>query len=72
MHVHGSEERLIQAARRDKIDGLEAASILKRSKKEKRLGDLQEKVLHGQYMRPTKEVRNGSGSSESEYKNKSS
>ena len=38
MYVHGSEERLIQAARGDKIDGLEAASVLKRSKKEKRLG----------------------------------
>ena len=39
VYVHGSEERLIQAAR-DKIDGLEAASVLKRSKKEKirRLG----------------------------------
>ena len=38
VYVHGSEERLIQAAR-DKIDGLEAASVLKRSKKEKRLED---------------------------------
>ena len=37
MYVHGSEERLIQAAREDKMDGLEAASVLKRSKKEKRL-----------------------------------
>ena len=37
VYVHGSEERLIQAARGDKIDGLEAASILKRSKREKRL-----------------------------------
>ena len=40
VYVHGSEERLIQAARGDKIDGLEAlksfeASVLKRSKKEK-------------------------------------
>ena len=34
-YVHGSEERLVQAARGDKIDGLEAASVLKRSKKEK-------------------------------------
>ena len=34
MFVHGSEERFIQAAREDKIDGLEAASVLKRSKKE--------------------------------------
>ena len=40
VYVHRSEERLIQAARRDKIDGSEAASVLKRSKKEKieRLG----------------------------------
>ena len=30
VYVHGSEERLIQATRGDKIDGLEAASILKR------------------------------------------
>ena len=55
--VHGSEERLIQAARGDKIDGLEAASILKKSKKEKRLKDWEEKVLHGQYLRQTEEVR---------------
>ena len=41
MYVHGTEERLIQAARGDKIDGLEAANVLKRSKKEKirRLGE---------------------------------
>ena len=32
VYVHGCEERLIQAARGDKIDGLEAASVLKRSK----------------------------------------
>ena len=56
MYVHGSEERLIQAAR-DKIDGSEAASVLKRSKKEKRLEDSEEKALHGQYLRQTKEVR---------------
>ena len=36
VHVQGSEERL-QAARGDKIDGLKAASVLRRSKKEKRL-----------------------------------
>ena len=35
MYVHETEERLIQAARGDKIDGLEVASALKRSKKEK-------------------------------------
>ena len=56
VYVHGREERLIQAARGDKIDGLEAASVLKRSKKEKRLEDW-EKALHGQYLRQTKEVR---------------
>ena len=39
VYVHGSEERLIHAARGDKIDGLEAASALKRSKEEKRLED---------------------------------
>ena len=33
VYVHGSEERFIQAARGGKIDGLEAASVLKRSKK---------------------------------------
>ena len=55
--VHGSEERLLQAARGDNIDGLEAASVLKKSKKEKRLEDWEEKVLHGQYLRQTKKVR---------------
>ena len=57
VHVHGSEERLIQAARGDKLDGLEAASVLKKAKKEKRLQDSDEKALHGQYLRQTKEVR---------------
>ena len=47
---------MIQAATGDKID-LEAASVLKRSKKEQRLEDCEEKVLHGQYLRQTKEVR---------------
>ena len=32
-YVHGSEERLIQAATGDKRDGLEATSVLKRSKR---------------------------------------
>ena len=57
VYVHGSEERLIQAARGDKIDGLEAVSVLKRSKKENISEDWEEKVLHGQYLRQTKEVR---------------
>ena len=43
VYVHGREERLRQAARVDKIDGLEAASVLKRSKKEKRSEDWREK-----------------------------
>ena len=53
----GSQERLIVGARRDKIDGLEASSVLKRSKKVKGLEDWEGKVLHGQYLRQTKEVR---------------
>ena len=57
LYIHGSQERLIQAARGDKIDDLEAVSVLKRSKKEKRLEDWEEEVLHGQYSRQTKEVR---------------
>ena len=57
VYVHGSEKKLIQAAKADKMDGLEAASVLKRSKKEKRLEDWQEKVLYGQYLRQTKKVR---------------
>ena len=40
VYVHGIEERLIQAARGDKIDGLEAASVLNRSKKEKKISRL--------------------------------
>ena len=32
--VHGSEERLMQTAREDKIYGFEAVSVLKRSKRE--------------------------------------
>ena len=50
VYVHGSKERLMQAARGDKIDGLEAVSVLKRSKKEKRLEDWEKKVLHVQYL----------------------
>ena len=36
VYVHGREERLIQAARGDRIDGLEATSVLKRSKRERK------------------------------------
>ena len=41
-YVHGSKERIMQAARGDKLDGLEAASVLK--------------IFHGQYLTQTKEV----------------
>ena len=57
MYVHASEESVIQAARGDKIDGLEAANVSKRSKKEKILEDWEEKVLHSQYLKETKKVR---------------
>ena len=57
MYVYGSEKILLQAARGDRVDGVEAASILKKAKKEKRLKDWEEKALHGQYLRQTKEVR---------------
>ena len=39
VYVHGNEEILIQAARGYKIDGLEVASVSKRSMKEKSLED---------------------------------
>ena len=59
VYVHGSEKRLIQVTRGDKIDGSEAVSVLKRSKKERRLEDWEEKVLHGQNLSQTKAVRSG-------------
>ena len=57
VYVHGNEERLIQASRGDRVDGLEAAGVLKKVKKEKRLQDWEKKALHGQYLRQSKEVR---------------
>ena len=57
VYVHRSEEILIQAASADKTDGLEAASVLKISNKEKRLEDWEEKIPHGLYLRQTKQVR---------------
>ena len=57
VYIHGSEERLIKAARGDKKEDLETTSVLKTKKKEKKLKNWEEKVLHGQYIRQTKEVR---------------
>ena len=45
VYFHGSEERVMQAARGDRVDCLEAASILKKTKKEKRLQDWEEKAF---------------------------
>ena len=59
VYVHGSEERLLQAAWGDRVDGLEAASVLKKVKKERRLQDWEDKALHGQYLRKTEKVRSG-------------
>ena len=56
MYVYGSEERLIQAAMRDKLDKTEDASILKKAKKKKALYNWEEKISHGLYLRQTKEV----------------
>ena len=55
VYVHGSEERLLQSWG-DRVDGLEATSVLKKGKKEKKLQDWEEEALHGQYLRQTKEA----------------
>ena len=44
VYVRGSDEKLLQAARGERVDGLEAASVLKKAKKEKRLQDWEEKA----------------------------
>ena len=59
VYVHGREERLPQVDRRDRLDNLGAASLSKKAEKEKRLQDWEEKVLHSQYLRQTKEVEFG-------------
>ena len=48
---------MIQAAREDMLHGLEAANVLNKVKKEKRMQDWEEKALHGQCLRETKEMR---------------
>ena len=44
--VRGSVERLLQVAWGDGVDDLEAASVLKKAKNEKRLQDWEEKALY--------------------------
>ena len=56
VYVYESEQRLRQAASGDRVDGLEAASASKKAKKKKRLQYWEEKALHRQYLRQTKEV----------------
>ena len=56
VYGHGSEEWQLQAARGDRVDGLEAIDVLKKAKKEKRLQDWEEKALNGHYLRQSKEV----------------
>ena len=55
VYVHGSEEKLIQGVRQSKLDILKVASVL--NAKKETLQDWEEKALHGQYLRQTKEVR---------------
>ena len=82
VYFHGSEERMLETARGDRVDGLEATSVLKKAKKEKRLQDWEEKALHSQYgvnkvgfsfrmeILREKDRKSDSCSTESEYKNK--
>ena len=57
MYLHGNEERLLQAANKNRVDGLEATSVSKKANKDERLQDWQEKALNGQQVILTKEVR---------------
>ena len=58
VYVHGKEKRLVQAAKRDRVEDLRGCTCFeKKTKKEKRFQDWEEKALHGQYLRQTKEVR---------------
>ena len=57
MYAHGCKKRLIKAARGGKLHGLEAGSVLKKAKKEKTFQQWEEKALHGQYLRQTKEAK---------------
>ena len=57
MYIDGNDERQLQVARADSVDGLEGASALEKTKKEKRLQNLEGKALNLQYLRQNKEVR---------------
>ena len=57
MYLHGNEERLLQAASKNRVDGLEATSVSKKANKDERLQDWQEKVLNDQQVILTKEIR---------------
>ena len=60
VYVQGSQERLIQVARGDRVDGVEAASVLKKVKKKKKLQDWKEKgwvwLNNGNLKRETESV----------------
>ena len=79
VYVYGREERLIQAARGDRVDGLEAASVLKKVKKGKRLQVWEEKEanyrrsklgLASEWRFEEGDRKSDSCSIESKYKNK--
>ena len=57
MYLHGNEERLLQAANKNRVDVLEATSVSKKANKDERLQDWQEKALNDQQVILTKEVR---------------
>ena len=57
MYLHGNEERLLQAASKNRVDGLEATNVSKKANKDERLQDWQEKVLNDQQVILTKEIR---------------
>ena len=56
-YVHGSEERLLQAARGDREDGLEAASVLKKSEEREEIARLGGGSFTWPVCQTTKEVR---------------
>ena len=51
VYDHESEKRLLQAAGEHRVDGLEAEGTLKKTQKEKKLQDWEEKAPHDQYLR---------------------